>query len=69
MNSFVRVRVLERATGIVGGVDLLAAMLEVSAEQITQWLRSDTPIPSEVYFRTLELVNEEQPKSRRPKGR
>ena len=54
----VRVRLLARATEMVGGVELMAAALEVTADQLRQWLQGENPVPPEVYFRALELVNE-----------
>lgn len=66
MASFVRVRMLQRATVIAGGVELMAAALEVTADQLRQWLNGENAVPSEVYFRALELVNESESGAARP---
>jgi DNA-binding transcriptional regulator YdaS (Cro superfamily) len=67
--SVVRVRMLERATGIVGGVEPMAAMLQVTVHQLEQWLRGEKSIPPEVFFRALEVVNEGHAGAARPERR
>jgi hypothetical protein len=53
----VHARTVRRTAEIVGGVEGLAAQLEVRAESIKKWMEGQLPIPQAIFLRCVDIVN------------
>jgi len=51
-------RLLERAIVILGGLDEVAAYLDVSATHVRIWMRGILSPPPEVFLKLVDLVSE-----------
>jgi hypothetical protein len=56
----VHARTVLRAARIVGGVELLAAQLDVRDENLKKWLEGTLPVPQEIFLRCVDIVNAHQ---------
>jgi hypothetical protein len=56
----VHARTVRRAAEIVGGVEELAAQLEVRDEVIKKLMEGQLPIPQEIFLRCVDIVNADQ---------
>ena len=56
----VHVRTVRRAAEIVGGVEELAAQLEVGDESIKKWMEGQSSVPQEIFLRCVDIVNAHQ---------
>jgi hypothetical protein len=56
----VQARTVRRAAEIVGGVEGLAAELEVRDEFIKKWMEGRLPVPQEIFLRCVDIVNAHQ---------
>lgn len=58
--SNVRARTLRRAADIVGGVEVLAAQLDVRSEDLANWLAGTEPVPEDVFLGAVDIVTAHQ---------
>ena len=56
----VHARTVRRAAEIVGGIELLAGQLDVRGENLRKWLEGELPVPQQVFFRCIDIVNAHQ---------
>jgi hypothetical protein len=56
----VHARTLRRAAEIVGGVEELAAQLDVPSGDIAEWTQGTKPVPQEVFLRAVDIVTAHQ---------
>lgn len=56
----VHARTVQRAAEIVGGIELLAGQLDVRDENLRKWLEGELPVPQQVFFRCIDIVNAHQ---------
>jgi hypothetical protein len=54
----VQAALLRRARDLAGGVSLLARVLQVSANELDDMLHGKTPIPTWLFLRGVDYVNE-----------
>jgi hypothetical protein len=52
----VRSRALKRAIEIVGGIEILAAQLDVSSDDVVLWSQGTKGVPEEVFLRAVDIV-------------
>jgi hypothetical protein len=53
----VQARTVPRAVEIVGGVEELAAQLELREELIRNWVEGQRPVLQEIFLRCVDIVN------------
>ena len=51
---------VRRAVEILGGVELLAAQLDVGDENLKNWMEGQVPVPQEIFLRCVDIVNAHQ---------
>ena len=56
----VHARTVQRAAEIVGGIELLAGQLDVRDENLRKWLEGELPVPQQIFFRCIDIVNAHQ---------
>jgi hypothetical protein len=56
----VHARTVRRAAEIVERVEVLAAQLGVGDENLRKWMEGEHPVPQEVFFRCVDIVNAHQ---------
>ena len=56
----VHARTVERAAEIVGGLEVLAAQLDVRDENLKKWLEGQLPVPQQIFLRCVDIVNAHQ---------
>ena len=56
----VHARTVQRAAEIVEGVEVLAARLGVDDENLRRWMEGEHPVPPQVFFRCVDIVNDHQ---------
>jgi DNA-binding transcriptional regulator YdaS (Cro superfamily) len=56
----VHARTARRAAEIVGGLEALAAQLDVRDENLKKWLEGQLPVPQEIFLRCVDIVNAHQ---------
>ena len=56
----VQARTVRRAVDIAGGVNLLAAALDVREENLRRWLEVQLPVPQEVFLKCVDIINAHQ---------
>jgi hypothetical protein len=56
----VHARTVLRAAEIVGGVEELAAQLEVGDASIKKWMEGQLAVPQEIFLRCVDIVNAHQ---------
>jgi hypothetical protein len=56
----VHARTVRRAAEIVGGIELLAGQLDVRDGNLKKWLEGELPVPQQVFFRCIDIVNAHQ---------
>ena len=56
----VHARTLRRAAEIVGGLEALAAQLDVRDENLKKWLEGQLPVSQEIFLRCVDIVNAHQ---------
>jgi hypothetical protein len=54
----VRAQTLARAAEILGGVEILAEKLAISPEMLGDYLRGESPVPSNVFRRATEIIRD-----------
>jgi hypothetical protein len=55
----VRSQTLARAADIVGGPELLRRRLNISALLLAVWLNGAEPLPTEVFLKAVDIVEQE----------
>jgi hypothetical protein len=58
MHISVQAGLLRRARDLAGGVSLLARTLQVSAYDLDDMLHAKTPVPTWLFLRVVDYVNE-----------
>jgi hypothetical protein len=58
MHVSVQTALLRRARDLAGGVSLLAKALQLSAYELDDMLHAKTPVPTWLFLRAVEYVNE-----------
>jgi DNA-binding transcriptional regulator YdaS (Cro superfamily) len=53
----VHARTVRRAAEIVGGLEALAAQLDVRDGNLNKWLEGQLPVPQEIFLRCVDIVN------------
>jgi hypothetical protein len=48
---------VRRAAEIAGGVQVLAAQLDVGEENVKKWIEGQLPVPQEIFLRCVDIVN------------
>jgi hypothetical protein len=48
---------VRRAAEFVGGVQVLAAQLDVGEENVKKWIEGQLPVPQEIFLRCVDIVN------------
>jgi hypothetical protein len=56
----VHARTVGRAAEIVGGLEVLAAQLDVRDENLKKWLEGQLPVPQQIFLRCVDIVNAHQ---------
>jgi hypothetical protein len=56
----VHARTARRAAEIVGGLEVLAAQLDVRDENLKKWLEGQLPVPQMIFLRCVDIVNAHQ---------
>ena len=56
----VHARTVRRAAEIVGGLEALAAQLDVRDENLKKWLEGQLPVSQEIFLRCVDIVNAHQ---------
>jgi DNA-binding transcriptional regulator YdaS (Cro superfamily) len=56
----VHARTVQRAAEIVGGLEALAAQLDVRDENLKKWLQGALQVPQEIFLRCADIVNAHQ---------
>ena len=52
----VRARAVKRAVEIVGGIEKLAAQLDVPSDDLVLWSQGTKGVPEEVFLRAVDIV-------------
>ena len=52
-----RAATVRRAAEIVGGVEVLAAQLDIGEQYLKKWIKGQLPIPQEFFLRCVDIVN------------
>jgi hypothetical protein len=60
MHISVQAGLLRRARDLAGGVSLLARALQVSADDLDDMLHAKTPVPTWLFLRAVDYVNEKE---------
>jgi hypothetical protein len=47
-------RVVARAAAVVGGVEQLALLLDVSSSLVTRWIEGRAPVPVEIFLKCVD---------------
>lgn len=53
-------RTVQRASEIVGSVELLAAQLDARDEDVRKWMEGQLSVPQEVFLRCVDILNAHQ---------
>ena len=59
MRESMHVKVVFRAAQISGGAEALSQALGVPLREVQAWMRSEAPIPEEVFSRLLDTIIED----------
>jgi hypothetical protein len=56
----IHARTVQRAAEILGGIEVLAAQLDVRDENLKKWLEGTLAVPQEIFLRCVDIVNAHQ---------